>query len=179
MPQGIPIDDWMGALAECVSAGWIRQIDLSEAGPDTIRAAHAIHPITAIQMEYSLISRSIEDSILPLCRELGIGVTAYGVPSRGLLSGHMTARAMEGRRAFRAMKPPFQGENLVQNLSLTDALERMARERGITAARLAIARVLHRGDGILPLIGARRRDRLAEAIGALEIHLTADEVTQI
>lgn len=142
VPHDVPIEDWMGALKECVDAGWIRHIGLSEAGSTTIRKAHAIHPITAIQMEYSLISRSIEKDVLPTCRELGIGVTAYGVLSRGLLSGHMTATAMENRREFRAMQPRFQGENLKANLALTDALSQLAQDRGVTTAQLAIAWVL-------------------------------------
>ncbi|MFQ6548005.1 aldo/keto reductase [Aestuariibius sp. 2305UL40-4] len=179
VPHDVPVEEWMGTLKDCVEAGWIRHIGLSEAGPETIRAAHDIHPITAIQMEYSLASRSIEGAILPVCRELGIGVTAYGVLSRGLLSGHMTADSMANRREFRAMQPRFQGENLRQNLELTNALTRLANDRGVTTAQLAIAWVLHRGADILPLIGARRRDRLAEAIGAMEIALDPDEIAQI
>ena len=179
VPHDVPLAEWMGALKDCVEAGWIRHIGLSEAGAQTIREAHAIHPITAIQMEYSLASRSIERSILPLCRELGIGVTAYGVLSRGLLSGHMTSTSMQGRREFRAMQPRFQAENLERNLELAAALGRLAKNRGSTTAQLAIAWVVHRGDDIIPLVGARRRDRLAEAIGALEIRLEPDEIAQI
>jgi pyridoxine 4-dehydrogenase len=179
VPRDVPIEDWMGALADCVEAGWVRHVGLSEAGARTIRAAHAIHPITAIQQEWSLMSRSIENDVLPTCRELGIGVTAYGVLSRGLLSGHMTAGAMNGRREFRAVAPRFQGKALEGNLALTAALGRLAEARGCTTAQLAIAWALHRGGDVVPLIGARRRDRLAEAIGALDIHLGPDGLAAI
>ncbi|MEM9524151.1 MAG: aldo/keto reductase [Pseudomonadota bacterium] len=179
VPHDVPVEDWMGALSDCVQAGWIRHIGLSEAGVGTIRAAHAIHPITAIQMEWSLMSRSIEETILPACRALGIGVTAYGVLSRGLLSDHITTETMQGRREFRAMQPRFQHDALQRNLSLTKALGHLARRRGATAAQLAIAWALHRGSDVVPLIGARRRDRLNEALGALGICLAADDLAAI
>lgn len=176
VPRDVPLEEWMGALKDCVAVGWVRHIGLSEAGAKTIRAAHAIHPITAVQQEWSLMSRSIEGEVLETCRTLGIGITAYGVLSRGLLSGHMTPDAMAGRREFRAIAPRFQGEALAQNLALTDALGRLARERGCTTAQLAIAWALHRGTDVVPLIGARRRDRLVEAIDALDIQLCAEEL---
>ena len=125
------------------------------------------------------MSRSIEGMVLATCRDLDIGITAYGVLSRGLLSGHMTPDSMQGRREFRAMAPRFQGAAFVRNLELTNALAALAQERGCTTAQLAIAWVLHQGKDVVPLIGARRRDRLAEAIGALDIHLTDEEATAI
>ncbi|MEX0280135.1 MAG: aldo/keto reductase [Arenibacterium sp.] len=179
VPHDVPIEDWMGALKDCADAGWVRHIGLSEASAGTIRAAHAIHPITAVQQEWSLMSRSIEADVLPTCRELGIGVTAYGVLSRGLLSGHMTAQTMAGRREFRTMAPRFQGDAFTNNLALTDALASLADKRDCTTAQLAIAWVLHRGLDVIPLVGARRPDRLAEAIGALDIQLSAAECTEI
>ncbi|MEM7709334.1 MAG: aldo/keto reductase [Pseudomonadota bacterium] len=179
VPHDVPVEDWMGALVECVEAGWVRHIGLSEASGKTIRAAHAIHPITAVQQEWSLMSRSVEGSVLAACRDLGIGITAYGVLSRGLLSGHMGADAMAGRREFRAMAPRFQGDAFRKNLALTDALAALAQARGCTTAQLAIAWALHRGDDVVPLVGARRRDRLAEAIGALDIHLTQHDLVEI
>ncbi|MEM6663135.1 MAG: aldo/keto reductase [Pseudomonadota bacterium] len=179
MPHDVPIDDWMGALGDCVQAGWIRHIGLSEAGSSTIQAAHKIHPITGIQQEWSLMSRSIEGAVLPACRDLGIGITAYGVLSRGLLSGQIDANTLAGRREFRTMAPRFSGANLAKNLSLTEALARLARSRGCTTAQLAIAWALHKGPDVLPLIGARRRDHLNEALGALDIQLDADEIAEI
>ncbi|MEM6891149.1 MAG: aldo/keto reductase [Pseudomonadota bacterium] len=179
VPHDVPIEDWMGALKDCVEAGWVRCIGLSEAGAGTIRTAHGIHPITAVQQEWSLMSRSIEKDVLPTCRELEIGVTAYGVLSRGLLSGHITAETMAGRREFRAMAPRFQGEALQKNLALTDSLAKLAKQRGLTAAQLAIAWVLHRGSDVIPLVGARHRDRLAEAIGAQNVQLTPSEFEEI
>lgn len=179
VPHDVPVEDWMGALKDCVRAGWIRHIGLSEAGAATIRAAHAIHPVTAIQQEWSLMSRSIEGDVLATCRALGIGITAYGVLSRGLLSGHMNPDAMAGRREFRAMAPRFQGEAFTSNLALTDALAKLAANHGCTTAQLAIAWVLHRGQDVIPLVGARRSDRLAEALGALDIRLTPDDCAAI
>lgn len=179
LDPAIPIEDLMGTLAGLVKAGWIRHIGLSEAGPETIRRAHAVHPVTAVQFEYSLMSRSLESTVLPVCRELGIGVTAYGVLSRGLLSGGVGPGGYEGRRDFRAHAPRFQGENLATNLALVDALAHVARACGTTPAQLAIAWVLHRGRDIVPLIGARRRDRLAEAIAALDLALDAEAIAAI
>ena len=177
LDPGVPIEDTVGAIAEMVKAGYVRYIGLSEMGPDTIRRAHAVHPIAALQIEYSLMSRGIEAEILPTVRELGLSVTAYGVLSRGLLSGG-TARdiaAGDPRTRF----PRFRGENLPQNLALLDALEAIAAERGVTAAQLAIAWVCSRGDDIIPLIGTKRRDRLAEAIGGVGLALSASEIAAI
>jgi aryl-alcohol dehydrogenase-like predicted oxidoreductase len=174
-PQ-VPIEDTVGAIAEMITAGYVRYLGLSEVGADTIRRAHAVYPVTALQIEYSLMSRGIERNILPTVRELGIGVTAYGILSRGLLSSG-TARLADNdpRRRF----PRFQGENHARNLELLDALEAIANEKGVTAAQLAIAWVASRGDDIIPLIGTKRRDRLAEALAALEITFSADELAAI
>lgn len=174
----VPIEDTIGAIADLVQAGHVRHIGLSEVGADTIRRAHAVHPISDLQIEYSLISRGIEDDILPTCRELGIGITAYAVLSRGLISGHWS-KERSGTPDFRAFSPRFQGGNLDRNLVLVDELQRVAEARGVTVAQIAIAWVLSRGSDIVPLVGARRRDRLDEALGALPLTLTDDDLAQI
>ena len=166
----VPIEESVGAMADMVKAGWIRHIGLSEVGSDTIRRAHAVHPIVDLQIEYSLVARGIEDDILPTCRELGIGITAYGVLSRGLISGHWTAD--RAGKDFRAMSPRFQGGNLDANLALVDSLRAIAAEVGASPAQVAIAWVAAQGNDIVPLVGARRRDRLSEALGALDVKLT-------
>ncbi|MEH1908017.1 MAG: aldo/keto reductase [Nostoc sp.] len=175
----VPIEETVGAISEMVKAGYVRQIGLSEVGADAIRRAHAIHPITWLQIEYSLLSRGIENDILPTVRELGIAVTAYGVLSRGLLSGHWTKERSEQAEDFRGNLPRFSGENLDRNLLLVEALRLIAQEQSATVAQVAIAWVLSRGNDIVPLIGARRRDRLNEALGALDLHLTEDELARI
>jgi aryl-alcohol dehydrogenase-like predicted oxidoreductase len=177
LDPNVPIEETVGAIAELVQAGYVRHIGLSEVGADTIRRAHEVHPITAIQMEYSLMSRTIEAEILPTVRELGIGVTAYGVLSRGLLSstGLQPLGARDGRTRF----PRFQEENLRRNRELVRALEVMAKEKGVTTAQLAIAWVLYRGDDIIPLIGARTRQRLQESLSALDLTLTEEELARI
>jgi aryl-alcohol dehydrogenase-like predicted oxidoreductase len=168
----VPIEDTVGAIAEMVQAGYVRYIGLSEMGAQTIRRAHAVHPVTALQIEYSLMSRGIEKDILPTVRELGIGVTAYGILSRGLLS-QSTARVEPGDPRVRF--PRFSGGNLERNLELVAALESVAARYGATAAQLAIAWVLSRGSDIVPLIGTKRRSRLAEALGALELKLSDED----
>jgi aryl-alcohol dehydrogenase-like predicted oxidoreductase len=173
----VPIEETAGAIAEMIQAGYVRYLGLSEMGAETIRRAAAVHPVAGLQIEYSLMSRGIEAAILPAVRELGIGVTAYGIMSRGLLSTD-SARAI-GPGDPRARFPRFQGDNLRRNLDLLGALEQIAAGRGVTAAQLAIAWVLSRGRDIIPLIGTKRRDRLAEAVGALELTLTADELAAI
>jgi aryl-alcohol dehydrogenase-like predicted oxidoreductase len=178
LDPAVPIEETVGAIADLVRAGYVRHIGLSEVGVDTIRRAQAVHPISDLQIEYSLISRGIEDTILPACRELGIGITAYGVLSRGLISGHWT-KSSGGGRDFRAHSPRFQGENLDHNLALADALRKIAEERRTTVAPLAIAWVLAQGDDIVPLVGARRRDRLTEAIRALDLKLDARDLEVI
>ncbi|WP_313551807.1 aldo/keto reductase [Pseudomonas sp.] len=174
----VPIEDTVGAIAEMVKAGYVRHVGLSEVGADTIRRAAAVTPIADLQIEYSLISRGIEADILPTCRELGIGITAYGVLSRGLISGHWS-KDRGGEQDFRAISPRFQGSNLDANLKLADTLKVIAQEKGITAAQMAIAWVLARGEDIVPLVGARTRERLHESLGALDIMLTAEELTRI
>jgi aryl-alcohol dehydrogenase-like predicted oxidoreductase len=173
----VPIEETVGAIGEMIRAGYVRYLGLSEMGPETIRRAHAVHPVTALQIEYSLMSRGIEAQILPTVRELGIGITAYGIMSRGLLSTD-SARAI-GERDPRARYPRFQGENLRRNLDLLAALERIADARGVTTAQLAIAWVAAQGDDIIPLIGTKRQSRLTEALGALEIGLTSAELAEI
>jgi aryl-alcohol dehydrogenase-like predicted oxidoreductase len=165
----VPIEDTVGAIAEMIEAGFVRYLGLSEMGAETIRRAHAVHPVSALQIEYSLMSRGIEAQILPTVRELGISVTAYGVLSRGLLS---TASARDiGPADPRGRFPRFRAENLERNLDLLAELEKIAQSHGVTTAQLAFAWVLSRGSDIVPLIGTKRRDRLAEALGALQLSL--------
>jgi pyridoxine 4-dehydrogenase len=175
----VPIEDTVGAIADMVQAGYVRHVGLSEAGADTLRRAQAVHPIADLQIEYSLFSRSVEAVILPACRQLGVGVTAYGVLSRGLLSGHWSKERAGAAADFRSGSPRFQGENLDRNLALVEALRAVATAKGATVAQVAIGWVLSRGEDIVPLVGARRRDRLAEALGALTLDLTADDLAQI
>jgi aryl-alcohol dehydrogenase-like predicted oxidoreductase len=179
LDSNVPIEETVGAIAELVEAGYVRHIGLSEVGAETIRRAHAVHPIVDLQIEYSLISRGPEKEILPACRELGVAVTAYGVLSRGLISGHWSRDRETSPGDFRSRSPRFQGENLEHNLRLVDALQGIADERGVTVAQIAIAWVLARGDYIVPLIGARRRDRLEEALGALDVQLTDEDLERI
>ncbi|GLY86867.1 aldo/keto reductase [Actinoallomurus iriomotensis] len=175
----VPIEDTIGAIAEMVQAGHVRHIGLSEAGPEAIRRAAAVHPIVDLQIEYSLLSRGIEQEILPVCRELGIGITAYGVLSRGLLSGHWTRDRQVGADDFRARGPRFQGENLDHNLALVEALRGVAESRGVSVAQAAIAWVLARGEDIVPLVGARTRERLNEALGALDVAFTEEDLAAV
>jgi aryl-alcohol dehydrogenase-like predicted oxidoreductase len=179
LDPAVPIEDTIGAIADMVKAGHVRHIGLSEVGADTIRRAHAVHPISDLQIEYSLLSRGIEGEILPTCRKLGIGVTAYGVLSRGLLGGHWTKERAGSSGDFRNFSPRFNGENLDHNLALVEALRAIVDAKGVAVAQVAIAWVLSRGQDIVPLVGARRRDRLNEALGALELNLTADDLAQI
>jgi aryl-alcohol dehydrogenase-like predicted oxidoreductase len=175
LDPAVPIEETIGGIADLVKAGYVRAIGLSEVGPDTIRRAHAVHPISDLQIEYSLISRGPEAAIFPLLSELGIGVTAYGVLSRGLLSGSTPT----SQRDFRAHLPRFTGENRERNQRLVEALEKLAAEKGATASQLAIAWVLAKGSTIVPLIGARTRAQLAESVGALAVTLTPAEVGRI
>jgi aryl-alcohol dehydrogenase-like predicted oxidoreductase len=172
----VPIEDTVGAVAEMIQAGYVRYLGLSEVGADTIRRAHAVYPVSELQIEYSLMSRGIERSILPTVRELGISITAYGILSRGLLSsGTAQLAANDPRARF----PRFRGENHARNLELLAALETIAAAREVTAAQLAIAWVASRGDDIIPLIGTKRRDRLDEALRALDLTLSTDELAAI
>lgn len=171
----VPIEDTIGAIAEMVQAGYVRYIGLSEVGAETIRRAQAVHPITDLQVEYSLLSRDIEAGTIGLCQELGIGITAYGVLSRGLLSGTWKPKTGD----FRQMLPRFQGQNLTHNLQLVEALKDLGATKQKTAAQLAIAWVATAQSGIVPLVGARTPERLSQAFEALEISFTAEELEQL
>jgi len=175
LDPSVPIEDTIGAIADLVKAGYVRAIGLSEVGPETIRRAHAVHPISDLQIEYSIISRGPEATIFPLLQELGIGVTAYGVLSRGLLSGSKPTSPGD----FRAHLPRFTGENMERNQRLIDALQTLASDKGATASQLAIAWVLSKSQSIVPLVGARTRPQLAESLGALEIALSPAEIALI
>ncbi len=173
----VPIEDTIGAIADMVKAGYVRHIGLSEVGTATIRRAHAVHPIVDLQIEYSVISRGPERSIFPVLQELGIGVTAYGVLARGLISdGALAGQAFTG---FRGHSPRMQGDNLAQNLTLVAALNAIAQEKNVTVAQLAIAWALAQGEFIVPLVGARTRARLAESLKAVDVSLSADDLARI
>ena len=174
----VPIEETVGAIADMVQAGYVRHIGLSEAGADTLRRAQAVHPIADLQIEYSIMSRGIEAHILPTARDLGISVTAYGVLSRGLLSGRWTGES-DKAGDIRGAMPRFQGENLQRNLKLVDALREIAAAKGVTVAQLSIAWVLSRGADIFPIIGARQRDRLTEALEALDVSLSEDDLLRM
>ena len=175
----VPIEDTVGAMAEMVKAGHVKHVGLSEAGSATVRRAHGVHPISDLQIEYSLISRGIESDILPTCRELGIGITAYGVLSRGLISGHWTTERPTVPTDIRSHSPRFSAGNLEHNLRLVDELRRVAVSKDATVAQVAIAWVLSRGVDVVPLVGARRRERLTEALGAMKLTLTGDDLQRI
>ncbi|MEO8197290.1 MAG: aldo/keto reductase [Thermoanaerobaculia bacterium] len=168
----VPIEETVGAIAELIQKGYVRHVGLSEAGAATIRRAAATHPIADLQIEYSLLSRGIEAEILPTCRQHGTAITAYGVLSRGLLSGHWKKDQATAKGDFRAQLPRFTGENLDHNLELVEALRAIANEKEATVAQLAIAWALSRGEDIVPLVGARTRTRLTEALGALDVQLS-------
>lgn len=175
LDPAVPIEDTVGAMAELVKAGYVRAVGLSEVGPETIRRAHAVHPICDLQIEYSLISRGPEQRIFPLLHELGIGVTAYGVLSRGLLSGSTPTGAGD----FRAHLPRFKGENRARNERLVATLGQLAAERGVRPAQLAIAWVLAKGASIVPLVGARTRPQLEDSLGALSVDLSPADVARL
>ena len=175
-PQ-VPIEDTVGAIAEMVKAGYVRHIGLSEMGASTIRRAHKVHPIAALQIEYAIVTRGIEAEILPTLRELGIAVTAYGVLSRGLLGGLKASDI--GPKDFRGRTPRFQGENLEKNQALVAKLAAIAKEKNATAAQLAISWVAARGKDIFPLIGTKSRKRLAESLAALDLRLSAEDLARI
>jgi pyridoxine 4-dehydrogenase len=179
LDPNVPIEDTVGAIADLVKAGYVKHIGLSEVGAETLRRASAVHPISDLQIEYSVISRSIEKAILPTARELGIGITAYGVLSRGLISGHWS-RERTGQKDFRNLASPrFQGENLDANLALVERMRALAQELNVTVAQLAIAWVAAQGADIVPLVGARRRDRLQEALGAAELQLRPEDIARL
>lgn len=171
----VPIEDTVGAIGKLIEAGYVQYVGLSEVGVDTIRKAHAAHPVADLQIEYSLISRGVEEKILPVLRELRIGVTAYGVLSRGLLSGARPADKTD----FRSHLPRFTGDNLERNRQLVDALNALAAKKGVSAAQLAIAWALAKGDEIVPVIGSRTRKQLDDTLAAAEIELSAAEVAEV
>ncbi|MFJ7243955.1 aldo/keto reductase [Kitasatospora sp. NPDC098652] len=175
----VPIEETVGAIADLVKGGYVRHIGLSEVGADTLRRAAAVHPISDLQIEYSLLSRSIEAAVLPTARELGIGITAYGVLSRGLLSGHWNPDRSLADTDFRTNSPRFQGDNLAHNLALVEALRAVADSKGASVAQIAIAWVASRGEDVVTLVGARRRDRLAEALSSLDVTLTPADLAAI
>ncbi|WP_158815904.1 aldo/keto reductase [Methylocapsa sp. S129] len=178
LDPAVPIEETIGAMADMVKAGYIKHIGLSEVGAATIRRAAAVHPIADLQIEYSLVVRGIEDEILPTCRELGIGVTAYGVLARGLISGHWS-KEREKTADFRRFSTRFSGDNLDHNLALVEALREVATARGASVAQIAIAWVLAQGPDIAPIIGARRRAQWAESAGALALTLTPADLHAI
>jgi aryl-alcohol dehydrogenase-like predicted oxidoreductase len=173
----VPIEETVGAIADMVKAGYVRHIGLSEVSARSIRRAHAVHPIAALQIEYSLVSRNIEREILPTIRELGIALVAYGVLSRGLLSD--SAEASKDAGEIRTRMPRFSAESFPRNLALVQALAAIAREKNASTAQLAFTWVRSRGEDVVPLVGARRRDQLREALGALDVTLTKADLARI
>jgi aryl-alcohol dehydrogenase-like predicted oxidoreductase len=181
LDPNVPIEDTIGAIADLIKQGYVRHIGLSEVGARTLRRAQAVHPIADLQIEYSLISRSIEREILPVCRELGVGITAYGVLSRGLISGHW--RKDSGKGGWRSLAPRFQGDNLDKNLALVERLRAVAKEIDVSVAQVAIAWVMARAEALkvamVPIVGARRREQLLESLGALEVRLDEAQLAAI
>jgi aryl-alcohol dehydrogenase-like predicted oxidoreductase len=173
----VPIEETVGAIAELVQAGYVRHIGLSEVGAETLRRAAAVHPICDVQLEYALVTRGIERAVLPACRELGVSVTAYGVLSRGLIGGHYAGDPPPGD--WRAHAPRFAPEHLEHNLRVVDELRALADARGASVAQIAFAWVLAKGDDIVPLVGAKTRERLTEALGALEVTLSEEEIAAL
>ena len=169
-PQ-VPIEDTAGAIADLAKAGYVRHFGLSEMGAQTIQRANSVLPVCDLQIEYSVISRGIEDRILPACRELGIGITAYGVLARGLISGHWNKERGTDDRDFRAHNPRFQGDNLTRNLALVEVLRELAEQRGVSVAQLVIAWVLARGSDMVPIPGTKRRSYLEENLAAATLRL--------
>jgi aryl-alcohol dehydrogenase-like predicted oxidoreductase len=177
-PQ-VPIEDTVGAIKEMIDAGYVRHVGLSEVGAETLRRAHAVHPVSDLQIEYSLLSRGVEDEILDTLRKLGVGLTAYGVLSRGLISGHWSPDRNGAAGDFRSHHPRFSGDNLARNLALVERLRQMAAELGVSVAQVAIAWVAAQGNDIVPLAGARTRQRLAESLGAVDVELTDEQLAAI
>jgi len=171
----VPIEDTIGAVGDLIREGKVRYAGLSEASAATVRRAHAAHPIAALQIEYSLWSRDPEDDVIPTLRDLGVGLVAYGALSRGLFGGDIAAAPSDMRRHF----PRFQGANLAANLALMEKLKRLAEEKNVTPSQLALAWVLAKGPGIVPIIGTRRREHLQENLAGAEIHLTPGDVDRI
>ena len=175
----VPIEETVGAMAELVGEGKVRHVGLSEAAPETIRRANAVHPITAVQTEYSLWSRDPEAEILPTCRELGIGFVAYCPLGRGFLAGRFSSPDELDENDFRRRGPRFTGENLEPNLELAAKVKEIAAEKGVTPAQLAIAWVLARGDDLVPIPGTKRRTYLEQNAGSIDVELTADDLARI
>jgi aryl-alcohol dehydrogenase-like predicted oxidoreductase len=174
-----PIEETVGAMAELVEAGKVRHVGLSEAAPETIRRAHAVHPVTALQTEYSLWSRDPEGEILPTVRELGIGFVAYSPLGRGFLSGRFRSPDDLPEGDFRRTSPRFQGENFDRNLALVERVEELAAEKGCTPGQLALAWVLTRGDDVVPIPGTTRVGHLEENVAALEVELTPEDLADL
>lgn len=174
-----PIEDTVGEIAELVKEGYVRYIGLSEVGASTIRRAHATHPISWLQIEYSLFNRNIEQEILPTTRELGISISAYGVLSRGLLSGSWSRDRVLSRDDKRRNGPRFTNKNLERNLALVEALRRIAEEKQATVAQLAVAWVLARGDDVIPLVGSRKPKQLHDSLGSLNLNLSPGDLLKI
>ena len=179
LDPAVPIEETVGAIKELIDAGHVRHVGLSEVDAATIRRAHAVHPIADLQIEYSLLSRAVESDVLPTLRELGIGLTAYGVLGRGLISGRWSADRIAGPGDGRGFSPRFSPENVAHNLALVEALRRVAEAKGCTVAQLAVAWVAAQGPDIVPLVGARTRERLAEALGATQVELAPDDLAEI
>ena len=179
LDPAVPIEETVGAIKEMIDAGYVRHLGLSEVDAATVRRAHAVHPVADLQIEYSLLSRAVEAEVLPVLRELGIGLTAYGVLGRGLLSGHWNAEHTPGPGDFRGLSPRFSSGNVEHNLALVEGLRRVAEGKGCTVAQLAIAWVAAQGGDVVPLVGARTRERLTEALPAAELTLTADDLAEI
>ncbi|MGI8771477.1 MAG: aldo/keto reductase [Acidobacteriaceae bacterium] len=175
LDPSVPIEETVGAIADLIKAGYVRYIGLSEVGEDTLRRAQAVHPICDLQIEYSLITRGIEAEILPALQELGVGATAYGVLSRGLLSGSTP----NGKGDLRGFLPRFRGSNLEQNKHFVDALATFASDHGATPSQVAIAWVLSRGETIVPVVGARKVQQLEDAVRALELHLSSEALAEL
>jgi aryl-alcohol dehydrogenase-like predicted oxidoreductase len=177
--RSVPVEDTWGAMAELVEAGKVRHLGISEAAPATVRRAHAVHPITAGQYEWSLFTRDLEDELLATLRELGIGVVAYSPLGRGFLSGRITSPDDFGDDDFRRNHPRFTGENFARNLDLVERVRQLAADKGVTPSQLAIAWVLAQGDDVVPIPGTKRRSYLEENLGALEVELTPDDLAVI
>ena len=175
----VPIEETVGAMAELVAAGKVRHLGLSEAAPDTIRRANAVHPVTALQTEYSLWSREPEDEILPVCRELGIGFVPYSPLGRGFLTGQIRTPEDLAPDDFRRSNPRFQGDNFARNMELVETVRAMAAEKGCTPAQLALAWVLAQGEDLVPIPGTRRAERLEENAGALDVSLTEADLARL
>ena len=175
----VPVEDVVGTLADLVNEGKLRYVGLSEAAAATIRRAHAVHPIAALQIEYSLISRDIEDEVLPVLRELGIACVAYGVFSRGLLTGAIKGEDFFTRTDFRPRMPRFQPGNLERNLQLVEKIREFGVAHGLTPAQVALAWVLSRGEDIIPLVGTRRQDNLLQALHCLDVRMSTDDIDKL